>query len=252
MPNIQFRASGRTLTSHASLSIIGQCFDLAGIDSLDARFPTSQRWRPATSSRPIWGCCVRETIATSQQPISQLHTRSEQVIIKRHEAEDQGVARSVPRGAKYCPNGKMAEPGPDLNGWLAYYGAFYRSALYVIFRHFNQALVRWARRKFKPLRRYKIQASKFMERISEQCPTYLPTGGRVCVDRLLDGSGMNREVHVPFCERLRGRFPRSTHLSLKEMNILAQQGSGLLGGLNLKRKDKNCIPIGVRHVQAAP
>jgi len=30
--------------------------------------------------------------------------------------------------------------------------------------------------------------------------------------RLLDGSGMNREVHVPFYERLRGRFPRSTHL----------------------------------------
>ncbi|XKH61341.1 hypothetical protein LG290_06330 [Halomonas sediminis] len=72
---------------------------------------------------------------------------------------------------------------PVLNGWLAYYGAFYRSVLYVIFRHFNKALVRWARRKFKPLRRYKIQASKFMERISEQCPTYLPTGGRVCVDR---------------------------------------------------------------------
>ena len=24
---------------------------------------------------------------------------------------------------------------------------------------------------------------------------------------------MNREVHVPFCERLRGKFPRSTHLT---------------------------------------
>jgi hypothetical protein len=28
--------------------------------------------------------------------------------------------------------------------------------------------------------------------------------------RLLDGSGMNREVHVPFCERLGVRFPRPT------------------------------------------
>ncbi|MCE9681141.1 transposase [Halomonas alkalisoli] len=45
MPNIQFRASGRTFTSHAGLSIIGQCFDLAGIDSLDGRFPTSQGGR---------------------------------------------------------------------------------------------------------------------------------------------------------------------------------------------------------------
>ena len=31
--------------------------------------------------------------------------------------------------------------------------------------------------------------------------------------RLLDGSGMSREVHVPFCERLRVRLPRSTHLT---------------------------------------
>ena len=28
---------------------------------------------------------------------------------------------------------------------------------------------------------------------------------------LSDGSGMSREVHVPFCERLQGRFLRSTH-----------------------------------------
>ncbi|PWV83105.1 DDE family transposase [Halomonas sp. A11-A] len=42
MPNIQFRASGRTLTSHAGLSIIGQCVEMAGIDSLDSRFPISQ------------------------------------------------------------------------------------------------------------------------------------------------------------------------------------------------------------------
>ncbi|SEM11341.1 Transposase DDE domain group 1 [Halomonas daqiaonensis] len=40
MPNVKFRASGRTLTSHAGLSIIGQCLDLAGVDSLDARFPS--------------------------------------------------------------------------------------------------------------------------------------------------------------------------------------------------------------------
>ena len=31
--------------------------------------------------------------------------------------------------------------------------------------------------------------------------------------RLLDGSGMSGDVHVPFCERLRVRAPRSTHLT---------------------------------------
>jgi hypothetical protein len=31
---------------------------------------------------------------------------------------------------------------------------------------------------------------------------------------LPDGSGMNREVHVPFCERLVGKFHGSTHHKL--------------------------------------
>ncbi|BCB70361.1 hypothetical protein HMEPL2_07120 [Vreelandella aquamarina] len=41
MPNIKFRASCRTPTSHAGLSIIGQCFEIAGVDSIDSRFPTT-------------------------------------------------------------------------------------------------------------------------------------------------------------------------------------------------------------------
>lgn len=40
MPNVTFRASGRTLTSHAGLSLIGQCLETAGVDSLNAHFPT--------------------------------------------------------------------------------------------------------------------------------------------------------------------------------------------------------------------
>ena len=41
MLNVKFRASRRTLTSHAGLSIIGQCFEIAGVDSIDSRFPTT-------------------------------------------------------------------------------------------------------------------------------------------------------------------------------------------------------------------
>ena len=41
MPNVTFRASRRTLTSHAGLSIIGQCLEIAGVDSIDGRFPTT-------------------------------------------------------------------------------------------------------------------------------------------------------------------------------------------------------------------
>ncbi|WP_459947862.1 group II intron maturase-specific domain-containing protein [Desulfocastanea catecholica] len=35
---------------------------------------------------------------------------------------------------------------PVLRGWLTYYGHFYRSALYPVFRHFNKTLVAWAMR----------------------------------------------------------------------------------------------------------
>ncbi|MDR5900152.1 IS1380 family transposase [Halomonas vilamensis] len=41
MPNVKFHASRRTLTSHAGLSIIGQCIEIAGVDSIDGRFPTT-------------------------------------------------------------------------------------------------------------------------------------------------------------------------------------------------------------------
>ncbi len=42
---------------------------------------------------------------------------------------------------------------PVLRGWIQFYGRFYKSALYSVFRHFNDLLVRWAMRKYKRLRR---------------------------------------------------------------------------------------------------
>lgn len=42
MPNVKFRASGRTLSSHAGFSLIGQCLETTGIDSIDGRFPTTR------------------------------------------------------------------------------------------------------------------------------------------------------------------------------------------------------------------
>jgi group II intron reverse transcriptase/maturase len=57
---------------------------------------------------------------------------------------------------------------PMISGWIGYYGRFTRSALYGMCRHVNKALVRWARRKFKPLRRHKTKAMKFLEGISKQ------------------------------------------------------------------------------------
>ena len=43
----------------------------------------------------------------------------------------------------------------QLQGWIGYYGRFYKSMLYPVFRHFNELLVMWAMRKYKRLRRHK-------------------------------------------------------------------------------------------------
>lgn len=59
---------------------------------------------------------------------------------------------------------------PIISGWIAYYGRYYRSALYGMCRHVNKALVRWAKRKYKSLRWHKTRAAQFLERIAEQCP----------------------------------------------------------------------------------
>lgn len=56
---------------------------------------------------------------------------------------------------------------PILRGWLAYYGRFYRSAMYPVFRHFNNTLVVWAMKKYKRLKGHKIRASRFLEHLSE-------------------------------------------------------------------------------------
>ena len=51
---------------------------------------------------------------------------------------------------------------PVLRGWIQYYGRFYRSALYPVFRHLNDLLVRWAMRKYKRLRRHRRRAAHWL------------------------------------------------------------------------------------------
>jgi len=51
---------------------------------------------------------------------------------------------------------------PVVRGWMAYYGAFYRSALYPVLYRINTYLLRWVMKKYKRLRTWKaaIQAMK--------------------------------------------------------------------------------------------
>ena len=58
----------------------------------------------------------------------------------------------------------------QLQGWIGYYGKFYKSMLYPVFRHFNDTLVRWAMRKYKRLRRHKTRAIRFIADVARRQP----------------------------------------------------------------------------------
>jgi RNA-directed DNA polymerase len=57
-----------------------------------------------------------------------------------------------------------------LRGWIAYFGRFYKSALYPTFRHFNELLTRWAMRKYKRLRRHRRRAEHWLGGVARREP----------------------------------------------------------------------------------
>jgi len=59
---------------------------------------------------------------------------------------------------------------PVLRGWIQYYGRFYKSALYPVFRHLNDLLVRWAMRKYKRLRRHHRRAARWLVGVAGREP----------------------------------------------------------------------------------
>lgn len=59
---------------------------------------------------------------------------------------------------------------PILRGWASYYGAFYRSEMYRLWRHVNKTLVRWAMRKFRHLDGRKTRAVALFERLVREKP----------------------------------------------------------------------------------
>lgn len=59
---------------------------------------------------------------------------------------------------------------PVIRGWLNYYGKFYRSALYPILRQIQNAMVRWAMRKYKKLKAHWRRATHWLGRIARRDP----------------------------------------------------------------------------------
>jgi len=57
-----------------------------------------------------------------------------------------------------------------VQGWINYYGRFYKSRLYPILRHLNHDLVIWARKKYKRLRAGSRRARRWIARIAQREP----------------------------------------------------------------------------------
>jgi RNA-directed DNA polymerase len=60
---------------------------------------------------------------------------------------------------------------PVLQGWLNYYGKYNCSSLYSVWGHSNKTLISWAMLKYKPLRKRKTRARRFLEKICESNPS---------------------------------------------------------------------------------
>jgi RNA-directed DNA polymerase len=58
----------------------------------------------------------------------------------------------------------------EVQGWLNYYGRFYRSELVRLLKRINEYLVRWARWKYKRLRRYPAKARRFLANVYRREP----------------------------------------------------------------------------------
>jgi RNA-directed DNA polymerase len=57
-----------------------------------------------------------------------------------------------------------------VTGWIAYYGRFYKSALYAVLRGINTYLMRWARRTYKSLKRSPKRAWAFLLDMANRVP----------------------------------------------------------------------------------
>lgn len=60
--------------------------------------------------------------------------------------------------------------GSVLRGWMNYYGRFYRSAMNAVYRHFNNALVKWVRRKYKK-KRHRRRAEHWLGEVARRQPS---------------------------------------------------------------------------------
>ena len=60
---------------------------------------------------------------------------------------------------------------PVVQGWINYYGAYYKTELHQVLDHVNRLLVKWATRKYKRLRGHKRKAMYWLGNIASRDPS---------------------------------------------------------------------------------
>jgi len=61
-----------------------------------------------------------------------------------------------------------------IQGWINYYGRFYKSAMYRTLRHINRKLCLWAMRKYKKLKHHRRRAEHRLGGIAKMQPGMFP------------------------------------------------------------------------------
>jgi RNA-directed DNA polymerase len=123
---------------HTSFTFLGFCFRARGARSRHGQTFTS--FLPAIST---------DALGTISAQVRgwRLHLRTGQTMAE--------LARQI---------------NPVVRGWMQYYGAFYRTALYPLLQRINAYLVRWLRKKYKRLRGFK-KAWACWRRTTKQYPS---------------------------------------------------------------------------------
>lgn len=88
------------------------------------------------------------------------------------------ISRTIRRWALHLHNGKSLDElaafvNPFVRGWINYFGSFYRTKLRPTLKRIDLYVIRWARRKFKRLRRKTKGARDWFDRLRRAKPTLL-------------------------------------------------------------------------------
>ncbi|MHB8348245.1 MAG: group II intron reverse transcriptase/maturase [Acidiferrobacterales bacterium] len=77
---------------------------------------------------------------------------------------------NLPRHTSVSLNELARRYNPQIRGWMNYYSHFYKSALYRLYDHIDQKLVRWAQRKYRKLAGKPTRAREWLKKVVSRQP----------------------------------------------------------------------------------